>query len=86
MNTNREKLRDACELAAQTFKKLNPAEHKVIISKLEYCIGSFNFDKNPSGLFEFGYQALNLLKDIKQKNTRKVNKTVISSLEQALSN
>lgn len=86
MNTNRENLRDACELAAQTFKKLNSAEHKVIISKLEYCIGSFNFDKNPSGLYEFGYQALNLLKDIKQKNARKVNKTIISSLEQALSN
>jgi hypothetical protein len=84
MNEKSEKLRDACELAAQTFRKLDANEHLEIILKLEYCIGSYNFDKNPSGLYDFGYQALNMLKDIKQKNTRKVNKNVISSLEQAL--
>jgi len=84
MNTKSEKLRDACELAAQTFNKLNPADYREIISKLQFCIGSFNFDKNPSGLFEYGYEALNMLKDIKKKNPRKVNKNVITSLEEGL--
>jgi hypothetical protein len=84
MNTKSEKLRDACELAAQTFRKLNTAEHQEIISKLEFCIGSYNFDKNPSGLYEYGYQALNMLKDIKIKSPRKVNKTVVTALEQSL--
>jgi len=86
MNTKSEKLRNACELASQTFRKLSPSEYKEIISKLEFCVGSYNFDKNPSGLFEFGYQALNMLKDVKKKNPRKVNKTVIASLEESLSN
>jgi len=85
MNTKSEKLRDACELAAQTFSKLNPADYREIISKLQFCIGSFNFDKNPSGLFEYGYEALNMLKDIKKKNPRKVNKNIITSLEESLS-
>ena len=85
MNTKSEKLRDACDLAAQTFRKINPSDYKEIVSKLEFCIGSYNFDKNPAGLFEFGYQALGILKDIKKKNTRKVNKVVITSLEESLS-
>ena len=84
MNTKSEKLRDACELAAQTFRKINHSEYSEIVSKLEFCIGSYNFDKNPTGLFEYGYQALSLLKEIKKKNTRQVNKAVISALEESL--
>lgn len=84
MDNKSEKLRDACELAAQTFRKLNHHDFQEIISKLEFCIGSYNFDKNPSGLYEFGYQALNMLKEIKQKNPRKVTKNVITALEESL--
>ena len=84
MDTKSERLRDACELAAQTFRKINHPEFDEIISKLEFCIGSYNFDKNPAGLVEYGYQALGLLKDIKKKNTRKVNKNVITALEESL--
>jgi hypothetical protein len=84
MNTKSEKLRDACDLAAQTFRKINHSDYSEIVSKLEFCIGSYNFDKNPAGLFEFGYQALGMLKEIKKKNTRKVNKAVITALEESL--
>ena len=59
MNTKSEKLRDACELAAQTLRKISQADYHEIISKLEFCIGSYNFDKNPSGLIQYGHQALN---------------------------
>lgn len=86
MNTKSEILRDACELAAQTLRRINSSEYEEIISKLEFCVGSYNNDKNPSGLYEFGSKALNVLKDEKQKNTRKVNKNVISTLESGLSN
>jgi len=85
MDTKSEKLRDVCELAAQTFRKINPADFQDIISKLEYCIGSYNFDKNPAGLQEFGYQALNMLQEIKKKQPRKVSKELISGLEECLS-
>jgi hypothetical protein len=84
MDTKSEKLRDACELAAQTFRKLSHEQYHEIISKLEFCIGSYNFDKNPSGLYEFGFMALNILQDIKKSSPRKVNKTVITALENSL--
>jgi hypothetical protein len=84
MDTKSEKLRDACELAAEAFKKINHADYGEIVSKLEFCIGSYNFDKNPSGLVEFGYQALSMLKEIKRKSPRKVSKDVIAALEEGL--
>jgi hypothetical protein len=84
MNTKSEKLRDACELASQTLRKINHSDYQEIVSKLEFCIGSYNFDRNPAGLYEFGYQALGMLKEIKKKNPRKVTKNVITSLEEGL--
>lgn len=85
MDTKSEKLRDACELAAQTFRKINHEDFHEIVSKLEFCIGSYNFDNNPAGLVEFGLQALGMLKEIKKKQPRKVSKDVISGLETCLS-
>ena len=85
MDTKSERLRDACELAAETFKKINHTDFHEIVSKLEFCIGSYNFDKNPSGLVEFGRQALSMLKEIKKKQPRKVSKDVLAGLEEGLS-
>jgi hypothetical protein len=84
METKSEKLREACELAAQTFRKINHGDFQDIVSKLEFCIGSYNFDKNPSGLIEFGHQALTMLKEVKKKNPRKVPQKLLSSLENSL--
>ena len=84
MHTKSDRLRDACELAAQTFRKINHADFHEIISNLEFCIGSYNFDRNPAGLIEFGSQALGMLKEIKKKNPRKFAKEVISGLEENL--
>ena len=58
MDTKSERLRDACELAVQTFQKFKHPEFDDIISKLQFCIGSYNFDKNPAGLVEFGFKAM----------------------------
>ena len=84
MNSKSERLRDACELAAQTLRKLNHVDFHEIISKLEFCIGSYNFDKNPAGLVEYGHKALELLKEIKKKQPKKFSKEIISALEDAL--
>ena len=84
MDTKSERLRDACELAAQTFRKLNHTDFIDIIANLEYCIGSYNFDKNPSGLVEYGYKALEMLKEIKKNYPRKVSKSVLAALEDNL--
>jgi len=81
---NTEKFRNACAAATQVFAKLRAEEYTDLQSKLEYCIGSYDHDKNPSGLIEYGKVALNELKAYKEKNPRKVNMKVITDLEKNL--
>ena len=82
--TNTEKLRNACEAATQVFAKINNAEYTELQSKLEYCIGSYDYDKNPVGLYEYGKVALNELTAFKAQNPRKINKKIIADLEKNL--
>ncbi|MBN1791820.1 MAG: hypothetical protein JW830_15065 [Bacteroidales bacterium] len=84
MDSKSERLRDACELAVQAFRKLKHSDFNDIINKLDFCIGSYNFDKNPAGLVEYGYKALGMLKEIKKNHPKKVSKTVLSALEESL--
>jgi hypothetical protein len=84
MDTKSDRLRDACELAVQTFQKFKKPEFDEIISKLVFCIGSYNFDKNPTGLVEFGFKAMEMLKEIRRKKPKKVSDEVINALEESL--
>ena len=84
MNQVNEKLKQSCEEAISAFQKLNDETYSDIQSKLEWCVGSYEFDKNPSGLHEFGSKSLDMLKTIKEKQPRKVSKKVIEGLEKAL--
>ena len=78
---NADNFRNACEAASQVFTKLKNEEYADLQSKLDYCIGSYDYDKNPEGLIEFGMIAKEELKAFKLKNPRKVNKKVIADLE-----
>ena len=80
-----EKMRNACVAAIQAFEKINKEEYASLKSKLEYCVGSYDYDKNPSGLIEYGRMALEALKDFKAQNPRKVNKKIIADMEKYLS-
>ena len=82
--TNTVKLRNACEAVTSVFDKLNTEEFTELKSKLEYCIGSFDYDNNPVGLVEYAEVALEELKAFKEKNPRKVNKKIIADLEKGL--
>ena len=84
--TNTEKFRDACIDASKAFEKINQEKYNDIHANLEYCIGSYNFDKNPSGLIKYGEIALKELKAFKKQNPRKVNKKIIENLEKNLPN
>ncbi len=84
MNEINEKLKKSCQEAVVAMQKLNSDKLTEIRSKLEWCIGSYDFDKNPVGLHEMGLKSLNMLKDIKQKQPRKVNKKVIDGLEKSI--
>ena len=79
-----DKLRNACEATSQAIVKLKEDKFAELKEKLDFCIGSYDFDKNPKGLYEFGEKALKDLTAYKKKNPRKVNKKVLISLEKAL--
>ena len=84
MNQVNENLKKNCSDAMLAFQKLNKKEFNNIQSKLEWCLGSYEYDKNPEGLFEYGIKSLDTLKKVKSKEPRKVTKKVIDGLEKAI--
>jgi hypothetical protein len=80
-----EKLVKSCNEVVAVFGKLKVDEYRELSAKLEWCIGSFEYDRNPSGLIETSTMALNALKEFKTKNPRKVSKKVIENLEKVIS-
>jgi hypothetical protein len=51
---------------------------------LEWCLGSYRFDKNPIGLLDSLKNALSVLKQEQSRKTKGVTATLISSIEKAL--
>lgn len=84
MSKVNEKLVKSCNDALITFKKLGFKDYSDLSSKLVWCIGSYEYDKNPEGLIEYGALALNTLKEYKSRNPRKVNKRIIENLEKVI--
>lgn len=84
MNQVNEKLRKSCEDAVVAIQKLKNEDYNEIQSKLKWCIGSYDHDNNPAGLHEYGAKSLDLLKEVKSNNPRKVTKKVIDGLESAI--
>jgi len=84
MNQENENLKKRCEEAVVAFQKLNKEEFNDIQSNLKWCLGSYSYDKNPEGLFEYGIKSLDALKKVKSKEPRKVTKKVIDGLEKAI--
>jgi hypothetical protein len=84
MENKDDELRDACFEAYLIFETIGDPTYSEIKSKLEYVVGSYNYDKNPVGLFEIGGIALKQLKDIRKKSPKAVNKKVVDDLEKSL--
>lgn len=84
MNEINEKLKKSCQEALQVITKLDRKEFAEIRSKLEFVIGSYEYDKNPVGLHEFGVKALQVLTNLKKKEPRKVNAKVLENLEKSI--
>jgi len=84
MNQVNENLKQSCEEAIVAFRKLNDESYTDLESKLQWCIGSYDYDKNPAGLYEYGVQSLDALKTAKEAQPRKVTKKVIDGLEKAI--
>lgn len=78
-----DKARNACIAARDTFKKLNNPEYFEIIERIEFCIGSYNFDKNPVGLFELAMVSHHMLSEVKKNNPKKISQKLLDSLEKS---
>lgn len=85
-NAINDKLRNECQNALEALQKLNIPDTTELQAKLAWCIGSYDFDRNPSGLSEFGGMALKELNRFKEKNPRKVTKKMIDGLDSAIRN
>jgi hypothetical protein len=79
-----DKLRDLCEEVSVVIEKLDVEAFADLKSKLDFCVGSYDYDKNPAGLYEFGKKALEDLTAYKVENPKKVNKKLLTALEKAL--
>lgn len=51
---------------------------------IEWCLGSYSHDKNPTGLHETASRALIVLKEVKATNAKAVPAKVITDLQKAL--
>ncbi|MCG8308647.1 MAG: hypothetical protein MI975_14740 [Cytophagales bacterium] len=81
-----QKIEKACAAAFDKFQKMGLDKYADIQSKLEYVLGSYRYDGNPVGLYEYGAVALKELKKHKKANPRLVSKKLIEDLEKALKN
>jgi hypothetical protein len=72
----------AAEEALKTLKSLEIDPQ--LQEELEWCLGSYRFDKNPSGLYEVAGRALTVLNAEKAKKTKGVTVKLIGELEKAL--
>lgn len=84
MQLKDEKLRDICEEALSCLNKPGNSAYDEIKAKLKYVIGSYNYDKNPVGLYEIGNLALSALEEISATKPRKVKKALLKNLKTAL--
>ena len=75
-------LEQASEEALQKLKALGIDPQ--LQSDLEWCLGSYRYDKNPSGLIEVAGKALVVLNAEKEKKTKGVTVKLIGDLEKAL--
>ena len=82
MAASEEKIEKACIDAKDKLTQLNIEEG--LVAEIEWCLGSYANDGNPSGLIAKGNEALVALKTFKESNPRKVSKKLIDSLGKAL--
>ena len=75
-------LEQASEEALRKLQSLGIEQQ--LQSELEWCLGSYRFDGNPSGLYEVAGRVLTVLNSEKAKKTKGVTVKLIGDLEKAL--
>ena len=71
-----------CEDALNKLRELNIDE--ALQSDLQWCLGSYGYDKNPTGLYQMGKRALAVFTVEKANKTKGVTAKLITDLEKAI--
>jgi hypothetical protein len=72
----------ACEDALTKLRAMKAAPD--LQADIDWCLGSYRHDKNPSGLYEMGEKALSVFNKAVAKNAKAVSKKLLTDLENAL--
>lgn len=71
----------------EALKKLKSmATNEQLQADIEWCLGSYSYDKNPVGLYEMARRALKVFQEEKNKNSKAVPAKLLTDLEKAISN
>jgi hypothetical protein len=52
--------------------------------EIEWCLGSYQHDKNPSGLYEMTKRSISVLQEAKERKAKGVTAKLITDLEKAV--
>jgi hypothetical protein len=58
-------------------------EHQ-LQAEIKWCMGSYEFDRNPTGLYETGAKALKFFTEAKAKKVKGIPAKLVTDLEKAL--
>ncbi len=73
------------KIISETIQKVEKLKlNDTLASELSWCWVSFKNDSNPEGLIKKGHEAVALLKEAREKNSKSVSKKLIDELEKAL--
>lgn len=73
------------EASEEALKKLQALGiEPQLQSELQWCLGSYRFDRNPSGLYETAGRAVAVLNDEKSRKTKGVTAKFVADLEKAV--
>jgi hypothetical protein len=53
-------------------------------AELDWCLGSYSFDKNPTGLYEMVQRAIKLFATEKEKKTKGITAKLLADLEKGV--
>ncbi len=77
-----EKFEKTVPEVVQKLEKVKGGE--TLAAELSWCWVSFQNDQNPIGVIQKGQAALELFKEVREKNSKAVSKKLIETLEKAL--
>lgn len=82
--TPADQIEKVCAEALEKLKSLKAAPD--LQADIQWCLGSYRHDKNPSGLYEMAAKALTVFNRSLEKNAKAVSKKLITDIEKALDN